>query len=164
MQRLSLLGAQRILKQKPPKPFVCQTTGTSADSPVEPNVMSSWYANLKLACPFHYKGVCTIYEQRPLTCREHLVKGSAGVCRGERGAAEVVEMPMRMADVLGQLASELEGTGVEAVMTPLALVWCEENLGRDKQTWPAVMMVERFVEIAKTIEQKNSTAVIDQLS
>ena len=160
MQRLSLSAAQCILKQKPPKSFMCQTTGASAGSSVEPKVVSNWYANLKLACPFHYKGVCTIYEQRPLACREYLVKGSAEVCRSGRGAVEVVEVPMRMADVLSQLASELEGTDAEAVMAPLALVWCEENTERDKQTWPAVMMVERFVKIVKTIEQKISTAVI----
>lgn len=76
--------------------------------------------------------------------------------------AEVVEMPVQMVDALAQLASELEGTGVEAVILPLALFWAQENVERAKQTRPAAMMVERFVEIVKVMASKNSTAVITQ--
>jgi len=160
MQQSCLLVAQRILKRKPPKSFVGQTTGTSPNSLAEWNMIASWYTNLNLACHFYYKGVCTIYEQRPLACREHFVKGSARACRGGRGTAEVVEMPVQMVDALAQLASELEGTDVKAVMLPLALFWAQENVERAKQTWPAAMMVERFVEIVKAMASKNSTAVV----
>ncbi len=125
-------------------------------------MVASWYTNLKLACPFHYKGICTIYEQRPLACREHFVKGSARACRGGRGTAEVVQMPVQMVDALAQLASELEGTGVEAVMMPLVLVWYEENPRRGRWTWPAAMMAQRFVEIVRKMASKNSTAVVTQ--
>ena len=74
--------------------------------------------------------------------------------------AEVVEMPVQMVDALAQLVSELEGTGVEAVMLPLVLVWHEGNPRRARRTWPAEMMVERFVEIVKAMASKNSTAVV----
>ncbi len=160
MLRACLLAARRILSRKPPKSFVGQTKPGSLGSLAEPNVVASWYASLKLACPFHYKGVCTIYEQRPLACREHFVKGSARACRGRRGTAKVVEMPVRVVDVLGQLASELEGMKVEAVAIPLALPWCEENLERHERTWSAAMMVERFVEILKAMASKDSTVAV----
>jgi len=162
MQRACFLAAWRILTQKPPKPFIGQTTEASQLGLADLNLVSSWYASLKLACPFHYKGLCTIYEQRPLACREHFVKGSARACRGGRGMAEVVQMPVQMVDALAQLASELEGTGVEAVMLPLVLSWAQENVERGKQTWPAAMMVERFVDIVKAMASKNSTAVVAQ--
>jgi len=45
---------------------------------------------------------------------------------------------------------------------PLALLWAQENVERAKQTRPAAMMVERFVEIVKVMASKNSTAVITQ--
>ena len=45
---------------------------------------------------------------------------------------------------------------------PLALFWAQENVERAKQTWPAAMMVERFVEIVKVMASKNSAAVITQ--
>jgi len=129
-------------------------------SPADLNLVSSWYRSLKLACPFLYKGVCTIYEQRPLACREHFVRGSARLCKGGRGRAKVVKMPVRVVDALAQLASELEGTSVEAVMMPLVLVWYEQHPERDERSWPATMMVERFVEIVKVMASKNSAAVV----
>jgi len=160
MFRACLLAAQRILSQKPPEQFIDQTAEALQASPAELNLVSSWYMSLKLACPFLYNDVCTIYEQRPLACREHFVKGSASVCRGERGIAEVVEMPAQLPNALGQLASELEGMSVEAVILPFALVWCEENPERAERTWPAATMVKRFVEIVKAMASKNSTAVV----
>ena len=162
MLQSCLLVAQRILKRKPPKSFVGQTTGTSPNCLAEWNKVASWYTNLNLACPFHYKGACTIYEQRPLACREHFVKGSARACRGERGTAEAVQVPVKIVDALAQLASKLEGTSAEAVMLPLALFWAQENVERTRQTWPAAMMVQRFVEILKVMASKNSTAVVTQ--
>ena len=155
-----LLAARRILSQKPPKQFIDKTTDASQVSPAELNLVSNWYTRLKLPCPFLYKGLCSIYEQRPLACREHFVNGSAEACKGERGTAEVVEMPVQLPNALAQLAGELEGTSAEAVILPLALVWCEQNPERTEQTWPAVMMVKRFFEIVKVMASKNSTAVV----
>ena len=160
MSRACLLAAQHILSQNPPKPFMGQATDTSHVSPAELNLVSSWYTSLKLPCPFLYKGVCTIYGQRPLACREHFVKGSAEACRGRRGIAEVVEMPVQLPNVLAQLAGELEGASAEAVILPLTLLWCEQNPERAGRTWPAAMMVKRFVEIVKEMASKNSTAAV----
>lgn len=58
------------------------------------------------------------------------------------------------------LGCELEDTSAEAVMLPLALFWAQENVERAKQTWPAAMRVERFVEIVKLMASKNSTAAV----
>ncbi|HUS73102.1 MAG TPA: YkgJ family cysteine cluster protein [Sedimentisphaerales bacterium] len=160
MFRACLLSAQRILSQEPPKSLMSQTAESSKVSSAELDLVSSWYASLKLTCPFLYNNVCTIYEQRPLACREHFVKGSADACEGECSTAEVVEMPVQLPNALAQLAGELEGTSVEAVILPLALVWCEQNPERAERTWPAVMMVKRFFEIVKAMASKNSTAVV----
>jgi Fe-S-cluster containining protein len=160
MSKACLLAARRILSQKPPKPFMRQTAEASAVSQTDLNLLSSWYASLNIACPFLYNRVCTIYEQRPLACREHFVKGSARACKGQRGVAEVVETLVQVPNALAQLASELEGTSVEAVILPLTLVWCEENQQRAERTWPIVMMVRRFVEIIKAMARKESSAVL----
>ncbi len=160
MSRACLLAARRILSQKPPKQFMGQPAQVSPASPVDLDLVSDWYAGLKLVCPFLDNGVCTIYEQRPLACREYFIKGSAGMCKGQGGIAEVVEMPVQVPNALAQLASELEGTSIEAVILPLALVWCEDNPVRAKRTWPAAMMVKRFVEIVKAMAREDSTAVV----
>ncbi|MBA7679728.1 hypothetical protein ES703_88030 [subsurface metagenome] len=160
MSRACLLTARRILSQEPPKPFMGQPAQVSPAGPVDLDLVSDWYAGLKLACPFLDNNLCTIYERRPLACREYFVKGSAEVCKGQRGIAEVVAMPVQVPNALAQLASELEGTSVEAVILPLALVWCEDNPARAERTWPAAMMVKRFVEIVKAMARKDSTAVV----
>ncbi len=157
-----LLSARLILNQKPPKPFMRKADAVSPASPVDLNLVSNWYMSLKLRCPFLYNHTCSIYDQRPLACREHFVTGSVRACRGQRGVAEVIEMPVQMPNVLGQLASELEDTPAEAVILPLALVWCEENLERAERTWPAAVMVERFVEIVKTMARRNLPPVAAQ--
>jgi len=159
--RACLLTTKRILSQRPPTQFTKRTTGPSLVGPINLNLVSNWYKNLKLPCPFLYKGLCTIYDQRPLACREHFVKGSAGACRGGRGNAEVVRLPVQMPNALAQLADELEGTGDEAVILPLTLFWYEQNRQRANRTWPAVMMVRRFLEIVKTMALKNSIPIVE---
>jgi len=155
-----LLAARRILRRKPPELFVSQTTGASLDCSADMNMLSRWYTNLKLDCPFLREGICTIYEQRPLACREYFVNGSAMACRGKRGKAEVVEMPVRIANVLTQLTCELENTSELTVILPLALPWTQENLQRGQRTYPATMMVERFVEIVKQMTAENAPVVV----
>jgi Fe-S-cluster containining protein len=156
-----LRAAKLILSQKLPKPFIHKTEVLQSRY-VDLNLLSNWYTNLKLRCPFLSKHVCSIYGQRPLACREHFIKGSARACRELRGAAEVLDMPVQLPNVLGQLASELEGTGVEAVILPLSLVWFEENPERTERSWPAEMMVQRFVEIVEAMAGTNLPEVASQ--
>jgi Fe-S-cluster containining protein len=101
--------------------------------------------------------MCSIYDIRPLACREYFVKGSEKACAGGCGTAEKIQMPVRTAEVLTELASELEGTDPEAVMLPLVLIWHADNLSRSNRTWPAIEMVERFVEIVKETAHHSAT-------
>jgi hypothetical protein len=61
-----------------------------------------------------------------------------------------------MPTVLGRLAAEFEGTDVEAIMLPLSLVWFEENQQRAERTWPADLLVGRFVEIIQEMADNHS--------
>jgi len=150
-----LNAAKKILDDTPEDFDLCSST--TANSATQVSQLGRWYAALKLACPFLSDGLCTIYEQRPTACREHIVTGSPSLCEAEwTDESHLVQMPVSVLEALGQLASELEGTSVEAVMLPLALPWAQENLQRHQQTWPAPMMVERFVEIIKTMAKENS--------
>jgi Fe-S-cluster containining protein len=150
-----LRAAQLILKQRPPESLIDQTDASSLIQSVDIGIISNWYTSLNLACPFLYNNVCGIYEQRPLACREHFIKGSSVACSGQGGVAEVIEMPIQLPNVLGQLASELEGKDMESVILPLALVWCQENSERAERTWPAEMMVRRFAEIVESMARRN---------
>lgn len=150
-----LHAARLILRQRPPESLIDLTDVSSLMQSIDMGLISNWYTSLNLTCPFLINNVCGIYEQRPLACREHFIKGSSEACRGLGEVAEVLEMPVRLPNVLGQLASELEGTDVEAVILPLALLWSEENSERTERSWPAELMVKRFVEIVESMAKRN---------
>jgi Fe-S-cluster containining protein len=146
--RSFLDSAKRILDSEFQEYSVNELSHTNI--PVQKNQLSKWYAELKLTCPFLSDGICTTYEQRPIACREHLVTGSASLCEALRAdEPDVVKIPVSILECVGELVAELEQSEVEAIMMPLALPWAQENLERAERTWPAVTMVERFVEIIK---------------
>jgi len=117
--------------------------------------LESNYGSLGISCPFLIDGICAFYSKRPTACREHIVTGSARFCDG--GGVEdpkVADMPVSVLECLGELASELEGGDLEAVILPFMFAWADDNKERDERRWPVRMMIEKFVEIleAKTGE------------
>jgi len=151
--------AKIILNEKPKKFEINESTQTSNHRQI--SELSKWYASLKLTCPLLSNNLCTSYEHRPVACREHIVKGSALLCEDEwSDGSQIVQMPISVLECLGQLAAELEQSDIEAVMLPLALPWAQENLERAERTWPAVTMVECFVEILQTLNIEQSKSPI----
>jgi len=152
-----VIAAKRILQKSPEDLDANKLTKNNLTQTDE---ISKWYASLKLTCPFLSDSLCVLYEQRPLACREHIVTGSNFFCQSDhRDEPNVVPMPVSVLDALGQLTAELEDLNIEAVMLPLAFAWAQDNLWRSRQTWPAVTMIKRFVEILKETAVKNSAAV-----
>ena len=109
--------------------------------------LESNYGSLGISCPFLIDGICAFYSKRPTACREYIVTGSAGFCDGGVEGPKVADMPVSVLECLGELASELEGSDLEAVILPFMFAWADDNKERDEQRWPAEMMVEKFVEI-----------------
>lgn len=155
-----LMAARRILDEPPPDSFADQHDLDSGDH-VTPLVdsASDWYKSFRLPCPFLYENACTVYDQRPMACREHSVTGSPTACSGGPGVADKIQLPLRMPEVLGRLASDLEGTGAEALILPFALFWADENAERGRRTWPTAMMVQRLADIVR-LELARSTAAV----
>ncbi len=158
MVRKSLLAARRILNHQPPS-IGLQEPGSASDGTLQS--ISEWYSGMDIACPFLANRSCSIYAQRPLACREYLVEGTSAACSGRSKDARIVEPPLRMVEVLGQLAAELENTAVEAVVLPLAVAWNDMNSERARRCWPAPMMVRRLfqlVDAACRAESRQFTA------
>jgi len=149
IERECILKAHRIIDQGRARATSCHQECGATATAEDLKALSQWYKNLSLTCPFLEDGLCTIYAERPICCREYFVTGSAKACSGEGGVAEAVRMPVYVTEVLGRLAAELEQTSVEAVMLPLVLVWYEHNAERDRQTWPTDMLVDRFAKIVQ---------------
>jgi Fe-S-cluster containining protein len=154
----SFLDTAKIILNEKPKIFEINESA-EASCQIQINELSKWYASLKLACPFLSNNLCTSYVHRPVACREYIVTGSALLCEDEwSDESQIVQMPISILDCLGQLAAELEQSDIEAVMLPLALPWVQENLERSERTWPAVAMVECFVEILQALNIEQSKA------
>lgn len=154
----SSLDTARIILDRMPNDFDRDDSATVNDG-IRSERLSDWYAGLALACPFLSAGVCVLYEQRPIACREHMVTSSPVSCDvASRKEPDVVEMPVSVLECLGQLTAELEQSDVEAVMLPLALPWAQENIERSRRTWPAVTVVERFVEILQATAESSASA------
>ena len=143
----SSLDTARTILDHMPKDFKMGES-EEANNDTRLRQLGDWYAGLGLVCPFLSDGLCVLYEQRPTACREYLVTRSAICCDvASTDEPDKVKMPFSVLECLGQLTAELEQSDVEAVMLPLALPWAQENIERSQRTWPAVMVVERFVQI-----------------
>ena len=155
LMRTCLLAARSILKQKPPGMYSCEAGNQAEQRTVDISAVADWYSNLKIECPFLLNGICVVYEQRPLVCREHLVTVLPQLCRKKNGLARAMDMPVRVSTALSQLTGELEGKSTEAVLLSLIPVWCGENHHRNDRKWSAVDMINRFVQILKDMSSES---------
>jgi Fe-S-cluster containining protein len=121
--------------------------------------ISNWYRRQKQPCAFLENGLCTIYDHRPIACRAFTVVGPAGQCQldGITKVKQVTQRPLYLTHVLGRLVSELEHARRTGIFLHDVFAWYMENEELRNRTWPATMVVERFVDIVKSTVQKNST-------
>ena len=76
---------------------------------------AAWFA-LQIACPFLENEACSIYQDRPLICREHQVTSPAAACaRLFRTPVDRIELPVRLADALMRAAAKLAGVSANTV-------------------------------------------------
>jgi len=114
-------------------------------NPLQTGVLP-WYCELRYPCPFLHENQCTIYENRPIACREWMVTGTNHQCLNGNKVKRILPS-IHIGDVLKHLAVKLEDKTTEDVIFPTVFEWYSHNIDRSKRTWPAKMMVEQFVEI-----------------
>lgn len=135
----SLSVAKRLLHNDPGQV-------PNGDSSLES--LGEWYSDKQVSCPFLKDDICTIYDVRPLACREYLVTSPARSCRTDSQASvEKLELPCSILESVGVVAAKLEGTPVDAVMLPLVLPWVLENRERVLRKWPAQEMIQCFLDV-----------------
>lgn len=159
--RRSINSAVRILKKTNRSEYLKDFSKPGKNNV---NDLNKWYGELHEVCPLLSGGVCLLYEQRPIACREHIVTGTADLCRQDKlSKPNVVSMRVSVVEALGEMAGEIEGTEVEAIMLPFAQAWVQDNLWRAERKWPAMEMVKVFTEI---LEHKaaNTTKPKSQLA
>ena len=86
--------------------------------------VSARYFAAQIPCPLLEDERCSVYEERPLVCREYLVTTPAERC-AELGGARAVARPIRGSEVLATAARELTGEPLPLLPLPLSLEWSE---------------------------------------
>ncbi|MFC3148965.1 YkgJ family cysteine cluster protein [Piscinibacterium candidicorallinum] len=79
-------------------------------TPDEANALGMKYFEMGVSCPFLEEGSCSIYEERPLICREYLVSSPASEC--EWPTAEKIKkvaIPAKVAQAAMQLEQDAQG-------------------------------------------------------
>ena len=162
--RSMMIRARYILNHSQPLQQPEEPPGLTSQQNRLQNI-SEWYGSLKLACPFLSNRQCSIYQLRPLVCREYLVSSPASACNFTSPAMpRIIPLPVSVAEVLMMTSCRLEGTQPEAVMLPLTILWAEGNRARSQRTWQGKVLVETFVESLNTMlslreNQPQTTAV-----
>ena len=137
-----LASAKKILEEKPENLNL-----------LDIKQLSEWYSSLELTCPLLSDDICTIYDTRPVVCREYIVTGIECKTTNE-GDFRKIDLPVSIAEALVLLSAELEQMETESIMMPLALPWAEENLDRDTKKYPSVEIVQRFIAIIQELSAK----------
>ena len=143
-------AARKILKQENTGPHINEYSGLQQ--------ISDWYMGLNLQCPLLKNGLCSIYDQRPLACREYFVQSPPDWCftgQSHNPDPVPISLPVSVSEVLANVAADIEEMEEEAVILPLALIGTDEISCRSKRLWPAVELATRFV---RALEEKAHSA------
>jgi len=150
--RNSLAAARNLLKDSSVEPL----NGCASDGHVGES-----YPSKQVSCPLLENDLCAIYAQRPLACREYLVKTPAHWCSPEHVQhVDEVRLPLSVLESLAKAAAELEGAPVEATMLPFILPWIEKNSERIDRKWPSHKMAQCFLDALRLESSIQSMSTI----
>jgi Fe-S-cluster containining protein len=108
----------------------------------------AWYRELNISCPLLENNCCTIYDRRPIVCRECLAVGSPDQCRVDTQVQTHIRLPIHPANVLMQLTQQLFAAGPGIITLPAVFDWFAENSRLYQNTIPRRLLVQKFVQIA----------------
>ena len=135
-------AAKRLLATPPP------TAPDESGRMTYAQAVGRWYAQLDLPCPFLADEMCTIYENRPVACREYLATSPAEHCRSHwPDEGQRLTPPVSVLEALGRLAAKMDHTRLQALLLPLAPIWAQTHRQRGARTWPARRLVGAFLDI-----------------
>ncbi len=122
-----------------------------AEDPKRAAELAIGYHRLGLDCPFLVDERCSIYDDRPPTCREYVVTTPREAC-ATLGRAPVSRVPiaLRLSDALAAVAADRLGRAPEPIVLPQALAWARANDDARRRTWAARPMVEAVLAALAT--------------
>lgn len=85
------------------------------------------YFALAIACPLLERETCSMYELRPLACREHHVSSEPGLCTSFAHPARRGVPTLGLASAVARATASLTDLSSTGVPLPLLLEWYEQN-------------------------------------
>jgi Fe-S-cluster containining protein len=85
--------------------------------------VSRRYFAAGIACPFLVDESCSVYEERPMVCREYSALSEPARCASLDGGVRTVERPLHMTEALGRAAAEALELTVSTLPLALLLEW-----------------------------------------
>jgi len=115
------------------------------DEALEP-INQKYYA-LRMPCPFLEDEICSIYDERPASCRELLVTTPAEYCQDlVANPVEPIPVPVRIGPVLGLLWGELTGAPVRMIPLPTVADWVERHQHERHRTWQGAQVLDAALD------------------
>ncbi|QEL22980.1 hypothetical protein FQV39_10685 [Bosea sp. F3-2] len=104
---------------------------------------------LKLTCPFLADDACSIYAERPFTCRQYLVTSPPKLCEAPLdNAVKPVPMPATFATAMLEAGEALTGRAQYTVPLTLALDYAEASRMDIEKSGSAKLAFEEIVRSA----------------
>lgn len=95
-----------------------------ADAEVAWREVAARYRAAEIACPLLEGERCSLYDDRPIVCREYLVTSPPERCAGS-GAPAVLPRPVRGSEAIATAVREYTGEPIPMVPLPLSLEWSD---------------------------------------
>lgn len=112
--------------------------------------VSRRYFALQIPCPFLESGSCSIYEERPIVCREYSATTPAALCDTLNDAVETVPLPFRMTEIATAFVNKVLDERFSGIPLVLALEWARDHAtklerGKDgeKMFWSLMREIEK---------------------
>ncbi len=115
----------------------------------EARVIARRYMALKLTCPFLVNDACSIYAERPFTCRQYLVTSPPKLCDAPLdNAVKPVPIPAKFATAMLEVGEALTGRAPYTVPLALSLDYAGVNRMDLEKSGPAKLAFEQVVRRA----------------
>jgi Fe-S-cluster containining protein len=143
---LAKLEASGLLPPISSEPRTALVSAEEGDEAAAWDDVSHRYFALQIACPFLEKESCSIYEDRPVICREYLVTSDPALCGSIDGGARSVPRPTFPSRGLAVAAERLDGVPPSSIPLTLALEWAEARGHELAATHTGTEMMNAFLD------------------
>lgn len=109
------------------------------------------YFEEDMSCPFLEDGMCSIHNERPLSCREYLVTSSPENCASLDGnGIEMVPLPLKPSSALSRLAQSQNGRKAGQLLLIEALQFADEHPEQFEEKVGEGWMADFFNQLMKS--------------